>query len=104
MPVSNRCHSERDDGLCRKRSPPARDGHDAHANQRCHGRSGEPIKIGELLPKQIVFTPNGKTAYVLDGLSHDVTAVNVATRTVEATLRLGNSSLQGGEMVLTPGG
>jgi YVTN family beta-propeller protein len=47
-----------------------------------------PIKVGRY-PDSIVFTPDGKTAYIANSMGDTVTAIRTATNTVVKTIKTG---------------
>src|SRR4029077_19326730 len=56
--------------------------------------AGKPIKVGSR-PSGIAITPDGKTAYVVDGVDHPgwgtVTPITTATNTAGKLIRVGGS-------------
>ena len=59
---------------------------------------GSPISVGSI-PIQVLVTPDGKKAYVLD--SSDVTVISTATNAVTATISIGSTPTN---MAMTPDG
>lgn len=48
----------------------------------------QSIPVGQM-PAEVTFAPNGRQAFVANGMSNDVSVINVATKAVSATIPVG---------------
>ena len=65
-------------------------------------KAGKPVRAG--LGLQVAITPDGKTAYVLNGGAFTVTPVSTATNTVGRPIHLPRSSFEPSFIAITPDG
>ena len=103
-PGRDRDHPERQDRLRRQR----RLGH-GDPDQHRHQHAGKPIKVGSQ-PDFIAITPNGKTAYVINGGSGNtgpatVTPISTATNTAGKPITVGGRDVAFPDFIaITPNG
>jgi YVTN family beta-propeller protein len=69
------------------------------------GKAGRTISLGESMgPEAIVFSPDGRTAYVADGASSYVTPIDTATNTAGPPIKVGKWPEGDDGVVITPDG
>jgi YVTN family beta-propeller protein len=69
------------------------------------GKAIRTISLGESMgPEAIVFTPDGRTAYVADGDSSYVTPIDTVTNTAGSPIKVGKAPFGPDGVVITPGG